>query len=267
MASAFLINSIKEKDMKTWAILLIAMGSFNLMALEARITRLKKGPELMSPIKNNTKRRENHDEEILKNLLERNAKINQLLQNRSTVPVIWEKGARILTGKVIRGTLLNSIISTNLASPVLILANPGQGLSPQTKFSCQGVTQNKRVLTLCNKMVNPEKEIPIQAQVLNRDGTSGLLGDYDDGKDEMIAGAIASDFAQGMLSAAQSRLSTPFGSIRDDSVKNQVLQGAIESGRTTSDILLEEMKTKEPVVSVQAGEEVLVYFMEAVNES
>lgn len=252
--------------MKVWVILIIAMGSFNLMAQNARITRLKKGQQLVAPNKPTIKRRENRDEDILKNLLQRNAQISEILKNRSSVPVIWEKGGKILTGKVVRGTLLNSITSTNLASPVLVAAHPGQGLVPDTKFSCQGVTQNKRVFTLCNKMVTPEKELPIQAQILNRDGTSGLLGEYDDGKEEMIAGAVISDFAQGMLSAAQSRLSTPYGSIRDDSVKNQVLQGAIESGRTTSDILLEEMKTMEPVVSVQAGEEVLVYFMEAVNE-
>lgn len=250
--------------MKLLVILIVALGVFDLMAKEARITRLKKGPSQVAQT-GQPRRRINQDDAILKKLLERSEKLNALLLSRSSIPVIWEQGARILTGKVFRGTLLNSIISTNLSSPVLVLAHPGQGLPPKTKFSCQGVTQNQRVFTLCNKMVTPEKEIPIQAQILNMDGTSGLLGEYDDGKEEMIAGAVISDFAQGVLSAAQSRIATPFGSMRDDSVKNQVLQGAIESGRTTSDILLEEMKTKEPVVSVNAGEDVLVYFMEAVN--
>ena len=70
-----------------------------------------------------------------------------------------------------------------------------------------------------------------------------------------------------MLSGAQSRIGTSFGAIRDDSVKHQVLQGLIESGRTTTDTLLDEMKTAQPVVTIEAGEEVLVYFMEAVNEA
>ena len=70
-----------------------------------------------------------------------------------------------------------------------------------------------------------------------------------------------------MLSAAQTRIAGPLGAVRDDSIKNQLLQGAVESGRTTSEILLEEMKTAEPVVTVEAGEEVLIYFMEAVNET
>ncbi|OFZ15292.1 MAG: hypothetical protein A2X86_08190 [Bdellovibrionales bacterium GWA2_49_15] len=196
-----------------------------------------------------------------------NKKLMALLERRVGVPVIWEQGLRILTGKVVRGTLLNSIVSTNLSSPILVLAHVGQGLPPKTKFSCAGVTQNKRVLTLCSKMVTQEKEIPIVAQVLNLDGTSGLLGEYDDGKEELIMGAVASDFAQGMLSAAQTKLASPFGAIREDSLKNQLMQGGIQSGRTASDILLEEAKATEPIVTVNAGEEVLVYFMEAVNEN
>jgi hypothetical protein len=250
--------------MKILAILIIAMGAFDLKAATPRITRLKHGPVIN---KVSTKPKGDNHEALLNKILENNQRLNSLLQSRSSVPVIWEQGAKILTGKVFRGTLLNSIVSTNLSSPVLVLAHGGQGLPPKTKFSCQGVTQNKRVFTLCNKMVTTDMEIAIQAQVLNMDGTSGLLGEYDDGKEDLIAGAVISDFAQGMLSAAQSRIGTPFGAVRDDSVKNQLLQGAIESGRTTSDILVEEMKNKEPVVTIDAGEEVLIYFMEAVNEN
>lgn len=250
--------------MKILAIFIIAMGAFDLKAATPRITRLKHGADIN---KVSTKPKGDNHEALLNKILENNQRLNSLLQSRSSVPVIWEQGAKIFTGKVFRGTLLNSIVSTNLSSPVLVLAHAGQGLPPKTKFSCQGVTQNKRVLTLCNKMVTTDKEIPIQAQALNMDGTSGLLGEYDDGKEDLIAGAVISDFAQGMLSAAQSRIGTPFGAVRDDSVKNQLLQGAIESGRTTSDILVEEMKNKEPVVTIDAGEEVLIYFMEAVNEN
>lgn len=210
-------------------------------------------------------RRDNHGE-ILNKILENNKRLNSLLQSRSGVPVIWEQRAKILTGKVFRGTLLNSIVSSNLSSPVIVMAHSNQGLPYKTKFSCQGITQNKRVLTLCNKMVTTDKEISIQAQLLNKDGSSGLEGVYDDAKDQLIAGAVISDFAQGMLSGAQSRIGSAFGSVRDDSTKNQVLQGFIESGRTTSDILLDEMKTAEPIVTIEAGEEVLIYFMEAVNE-
>ncbi|MBI2522728.1 MAG: hypothetical protein HYV97_20065, partial [Bdellovibrio sp.] len=206
--------------MKFLAILVIALGSFDLKAETPRITRLKN--HTSSVIKPRQQRRDNNAE-LIHQMLESNKKLMALLERRVGVPVIWEQGAKILTGKVVRGTLLNSIVSTNLSSPILVLAHAGQGLPPKTKFSCAGVTQNKRVLTLCSKMVTQEKEIPIVAQVLNLDGTSGLLGEYDDGKEELIMGAVASDFAQGMLSAAQTKLASPFGAIREDSLKNQLM--------------------------------------------
>lgn len=249
--------------MKYKAVIMIA-GIFMLKnTLAVGINRIKPKPPV---VKRQANKRRNENE-ILERLLQNNEKLNALLQQRSKTPVIWEQRARVLTGKTFRGTLLNSIVSTNLATPVLVLADQGQGLAPKTKFSCQGVTQNKRVLTLCNRMITPDGETSISAQILNLDGSSGLEGYYDDAKESLIAGAVASEFAQGMLSAAQTRIAGPLGSINDVSVQNQLLQGAVNSGRTTSEILLEEMKTLEPVVTIEAGKEVLIYFMEALHEA
>lgn len=249
--------------MKYVAILLIVGGVLSQFAQATGITRLQK-KKAMPQRQASNKGKENA---ILERLLQNNKKLTDLLQYRASEPVVWERRAKILTGKTFRGLTLNAINSTNLGSPILVQAYPGQGLPHPTRFSCQGVTQHKRVLTLCNLMVTDEKETPVSAQILNTDGSSGLVGIYEDGKESLIAGAVISDFAQGMLSAAQTRISGPLGSLNDGSVKNQILQGGINSGRTTSDILLEEMKTQEPIVTIEAGEEVLIYFMEAANEA
>jgi hypothetical protein len=248
--------------MRNLAIAIIAVGLFVFEnQVMAQITYLKKAHASL----NSQPRRNVHDE-LLQKMLEGNKKLNDLLKQRSNVPVIWEGEEKILTGRVFKGALLNSIVSTNIESPVLVEAYPYQGLPFKTKFACFATTQNKRVFTLCNKMITREKEITISAQILNIDGTSGLLGEYDDAKEDLILGAVASDFSQGVLSAAQTQIATPFGGLTDNTGKNQVMQGLIASGGTTSDILLDEMKTKEPVVVVNAGEQVLVYFMEAVHE-
>lgn len=213
--------------MKYKAVIMIA-GIFMLKnTLAVGINRIKPKPPV---VKRQANKRRNENE-ILERLLQNNEKLNALLQQRSKTPVIWEQRARVLTGKTFRGTLLNSIVSTNLATPVLVLADQGQGLAPKTKFSCQGVTQNKRVLTLCNRMITPDGETSISAQILNLDGSSGLEGYYDDAKESLIAGAVASEFAQGMLSAAQTRIAGPLGSINDVSVQNQLLQGAVNFER------------------------------------
>ena len=74
-----------------------------------------------------------------------------------------------------------------------------------------------------------------------------------------------SDFAQGVLSASKTRITTQIG-VEDASLRNKILEGLIQSGETTTDVLLSDMKDAEPVVTVQAGTEVLVYFQEAVHE-
>lgn len=224
------------------------------------------------PTKKNTnkevKRKSTNDEKLAlyKKLIKGNEEIKRLLNQKSSAPVIWDGTKAILTGKVFKGILLNSIVSTNLASPVLVRINPGQGLPNKTLFSCKGATKNRRVLTLCDKMITKNKEVAVSAQILNVDGSAGLLGDYDNGKEDLIAGAVISEVAQGVLSVAQDRVASPFGSYTDSTVKNQVLGGLIRGGKTTSDILLDEMKTKEPIVTINAGEEVLVYFMEALHD-
>ena len=246
--------------MKILTIILIVLGTCNLKAKEAWIKRLK--PEKKASAINK-KGRNNND--ALEKLLQNNKRLNELLRARSSLPVIWEGQKQILTGKTFRGTLLNTIISTNQASPVLVSVSVNQGLPYKSKFSCQALTQNKRVFCLCNKLITLNREIPIQAQLLNLDGSSGLEGYYEDGKEELIAGAVISDFSQGMLSAAKDRALTPFGQMQDTTVKNQLLQGVINSADTTTEILLEEIKSTVPVITIEAGTEVLIYFMEAIN--
>jgi len=243
--------------LKTIMLIVGVLASQNLGA--QGITRLAKEQKKAAP------QPKVRDEEILQKILKNNRKIDALLQARMGDPVIWEKRARIHSGKTFRGIVLNSIFSTNLASPIVVEAAPGQGLEAKTRFLCTGVTQHKRVQTQCHRMVTSERELSIQAVVLNSDGSSGLIGEYDDAKDALIGGAILSDFSQGMLSAAQSRISGPLGAITDSSVKNQLLQGAIQSGHTTSEILLEEMRQKEPVVMIEQGSEVLIYFLEGTH--
>jgi hypothetical protein len=250
-------------------IVIITMMAFcaQNLAKEARISLLSGENKKSEGIKKKrAKKKSGAKEALLKNLLETNKKIKSLLISTTSEPVIWDGTKAILTGKVYRGILMNSIVSTNLASPVLVKVYENQGLPVGTLFSCKGATKNKRVLTYCNKMITKNKEVAVSAQVLNLDGTSGLLGAYEDGKDELITAAVLSEVAAGVLSTASSKVSSPFGSYPDSSLKNQVIGGLVSGGSSTSEILLDEMKTKEPIVTVNAGSEVLIYFMEALHD-
>jgi hypothetical protein len=141
----------------------------------------------------------------------------------------------------------------------------GYGLPDGTKFMCKGVTKYKRVLTACDRMILPTKEVGVKVQILNLDGTSGLRGEYNDGKDSYIAGAVISEFAKEVFSASKSTLQTPLGSINEINDKNKILEGFSNSAQTTTDVLLDEYKNQEPKVFIEAGKEVLIFFMEGIN--
>lgn len=202
---------------------------------------------------------------ILKRIHEENEKLNKLIENQTYAPIIWDGSTKIETTKTIKGLLLNSVVSTNLESPLLVQVFRDQGLPIGTKFSCKGITSNKRVLTYCDRMITPTKEMPVKVQILNMDGSSGLRGIYNDNKDSFIAGAVLSDLGRGIISASVSKIAPSVGTINEFNEKNQIIEGLTNSAKTTSDILQDEMKSQEPKVFIEAGKPVLIYFMEGLN--
>jgi hypothetical protein len=115
-------------------------------------------------------------------------------------------------------------------------------------------------------MITPSKEVEVKVQVLNMDGTAGLRGEYNDGKDSYIAGAIVSEFARGVISASKDKVVLPLGSIDSDSERNKVLEGLANSMSTTTDLITDSMKSQEPKVFIEAGKPVLIFFMEGLND-
>ena len=77
--------------MKILAILVIALGSFDLKAETPRITRLKNNTNAV--IKPQAQRR-NQDAALIRQMLESNKKLMALLERRTGVPVIWEQGPK-----------------------------------------------------------------------------------------------------------------------------------------------------------------------------
>jgi hypothetical protein len=173
------------------------------------------------------------------------------------------------TGTTIRGILLNSVVSTNLESPLVVQVQDGEGMPSGARFSCMGVTKYKRVMSACNKMILPdgdgnnEAEFEVKVSLLNTDGSSGLKADeVYTGKEEYIAGAVATAFSRGMIEAQTDRIASPFGELTANTAKNRLTNGLLGSLGETNDIMKSEMQSKEPKVYVKAGKLVLIYFHE-----
>lgn len=206
-------------------------------------------------------------DKALLRLEEQNRKINEALGIHQQKPAIWDftNNYDFKTGTVFKGILLNSIVSTNLESPLLVQVKENQGLPSGSKFSCIGVTKYKRVVAACNRLIIPDedREFEVQVSLLNPDGSSGLKANYYyTGKEEFVAATVATSFARGMIELQTERLSTPLGELTTNTSKNRLLNGALGATDEINNLMKSEMQNKEPKVYVEAGKEVLVYFHE-----
>lgn len=167
------------------------------------------------------------------------------------------------TGATVKGILLNSIVSTNLESPLIVEVQDGERLPNGTRFSCKGVTKLKRVMAVCDKLITPtdDEEFEIEASLLNADGSSGIRPDgVSTGKEEYIAGTIATAFSKGLIEIGTERFASPLGELTANTRKNRVTNGILNSLDETNDIMNSEMKTREPKAYIEAGRPVLIYF-------
>ena len=201
----------------------------------------------------------------LTDLNQTSEKLGKFIENYRDKPAIWDFSFMydIKTATVLRGRILNSIVSTNLESPLVVEVYPDQGLPDGTVLSCQGMTKLKRVIAGCARLITPGsagEEYDIEVSRLNTDGTAGLTGEYYSGKELYVVGMIATSFARGSIELSQSRIATAGGELKLNSAKNRYLEGILNSADETADLMKKEMQTTEPKVYVRAGKEVLVFF-------
>lgn len=186
------------------------------------------------------------------------SEIDMFLKKAGETPAIWDYTVQfdIKTGTVFKGTLLNSVVSTNLESPLLVVVNSGQGLPEGTKFSCAGTTKHKRIISACNLMITPGdsgEEYDVKVVVLNRDGSAGLKADYIyEGSEKLVTGSLASNLSQGVLESVA--IGTGGG------IKSGLASGALNTANDMSSMARNEIQTNEPKIAVYAGKEVLIYF-------
>lgn len=188
--------------------------------------------------------------------------INKFL-SRNTVGV-WDFTNRfdVKTGTAIKAIMLNSIVSSNLESPILIETTEAYaGIPMGTKFSCGGATKNKRVLAVCNKLITESDEYEVDTILLNSDGTAGLLGKAYSGKEQYAVGAITAAALKSALDVSLDRVNTSFGTEAvSTTAKNKIKSGGIGALDEIVQMSSEEYKNQEPKISIDAGKKVLVYF-------
>jgi len=224
-----------------------------------KVSRFKSKPK--------TIKRTNELDSAVKNLNLQGEKIENLLGKFQERSKVWDFTNQydFKTGTVIKGVLLNSVVSTNLESPLVVEVADGEALPKGSRFSCKGVTKFKRVMSACNKLITPndEEEFEVQVSLLNGDGSSGLKADeIYSGKEEYMASSIATAFSRGLIEVTTDRLASPYGELTINNRKNRLTNGVLSSLGETNEIMNSEMKSKEPKAVIYAGKPVLIYFQE-----
>ena len=245
-------------------IILVSSSSYSQVSLRSRSQKSMPGSSKSRHSKHFPQKRAPESAEV-KNLTRSSEKLDQFIEKYRDRPAIWDFTVMydFKTATVLRGRLLNSIVSTNLESPMVVEINPDQGLPEGSILSCLGMTKLKRVVSGCSRLITPGsagEEFDVEVSLLNTDGTAGITGEYYSGKELYVAGMIASSFARGSIELSQSRLATAAGELKVNSAKNRYLEGILNSADEGADLMKKEMQTIEPKVFVKAGKEVLVFF-------
>lgn len=164
------------------------------------------------------------------------------------------------TGSTLKGIILNSVVSSNLESPILVqITESNCDIPSNAKLICTGATKGKRVLTGCSKLITNSDEFPISAILLNPDGTAGLTGEVFTGKEELVMGALVGGGLSAALDVSRDRVSTATGELATNSQRNKMLTGAMGGLGEAVSIMGDEAKSKETKITIEAGKEVLIY--------
>jgi hypothetical protein len=164
------------------------------------------------------------------------------------------------TGTTLKGIILNSVVSSNLESPILVqITESNCDIPSNAKLICTGATKGKRVLTGCTKLITNSDEFPISAILLNTDGTAGLTGEVFTGKEELVVGALVGGGLSAALDVSRDRVSTATGELATNSQRNKVITGAMGGLDEAVSIMGDEAKSKETKITVEAGKSVLIY--------
>lgn len=211
------------------------------------------------------KKEESNVDEAFK-LSRKEAEIDKLLSQAEKRPNIkdFSVSFNINTGTVIKGRLLNSILSTNLLSPVIVEVLSDETLPVGSRLICKGSTKYKRVHTFCSTLVMPEdggEEYEVNVSLLNMDGSAGLKADEVYTNDaKFVVGQVAIEALKAAAIWDQTISTTAIGDRPVANDKNRLIGGLNGGLDAVGDIAEKELRSEEPKVLVFSGKEVLIYF-------
>jgi Bacterial conjugation TrbI-like protein len=177
---------------------------------------------------------------------------------------------RLPIGTTISARLINSIISTNAASPVIaeipqeILVHDTSSIPEGAKAIGQATFDDstRRIQIRFNTLVYPDGDShSVQAMAMMPDGSAGLEGDYhsETGKRELgnFLGNFIAGFANGMEDrTAGTGLGLPY---EVGSLRNGVLNGASQSAQNEAKTFSDDLAKSKAYMTLSGGKSFVIY--------
>ena len=245
--------------------LLVPLISFSKVEIKKRDTRSiqnqKPVTQVVSTVKSSAKKVENlkTEEDLL---------VEEFLKKEEQKPAIFDFTSRydVKSGTVIKGRLLNSVVSTNLDSPVIVELLPNKYFPDGTRVICKANTKHSRIHSHCSKLITPEvgeDEYSLSASLLNLDGSAGIKPDEISNEEEKyVVGEIVRQGIKSATTWGQALQETAIGDMPDANAKNRLLNGIGGAIDASSNISTRKMQTLESKALAIAGKEIFVYFEE-----
>lgn len=176
---------------------------------------------------------------------------------------------RLPVGKAITCRLRNRLVVGSEGSPAILVVAPNQGALSGVKVlgkARQSGTPGRVLMDLERLVFANGRAQVIKASALDDNGAYGLEAQVFSSKAIMLAGAMAGSMISGFAAAQQNQTTTAFGFQQSTpGLRNGILQGVAQSAAEQSKRLIDESTTEKPVLVVEAGQAVLVYFEDAVR--
>jgi len=182
-------------------------------------------------------------------------KIEQLSRKQNSFD--FTKKLNIQSGTIFKGILLNSVVSSNLSSPMKVEITKNKVFPDGATLLCTSTRNNRRIYAVCDRLLDEGVEYTdLQISLLNLDGSIGLKGKYWSGDESYIAGLAISSIAKGVTRIE----SDSVGLNNSQLTRRRVLDGVDTSFDEVLNLMRQKLEKDSGVVSIKSGRKVLAYF-------
>lgn len=181
-----------------------------------------------------------------------------------------DPGSQLPMGYGIPVKLLNAVLSTNSATPVVaeitedVLAHGSLSI-PATSRAIGNATYDEashRIQLRFHTFVYPEgDQHTVQAIGLMSDGSAGVAGDYHSGTAKRQIGRFLGNFIGGLADGMKERQQSGMygGAFEPGSIRNGILNGVTLSAEDQGKSLSEDLSQTKPTMSLPAGQPLILF--------